>query len=67
MYFFLKYKSKDAFLREIIVDAVYQSFEYILQLGGKSIAFLVVSIKSLVRSSTKSFQFKKFQSQITIH
>lgn len=39
MYFFSKYKSKDAFLRESMVDIVYQSFEYILQPEGKSIAF----------------------------
>lgn len=37
--FFSKYKSKDAFLRENMVDIVYHSFEYILQPGGKSIAF----------------------------
>lgn len=39
MYFFSKYKSKDAFLRENMVGIVYHSFEYTIQPGGKSIAF----------------------------
>lgn len=34
---------------------------------GKINCFLVVFIKSLVKSSAKSCQFKKFQSQITIY
>lgn len=38
-FFFSKYKSKDAFLRENMAGIVYHSFEYTLQPGGKSIAF----------------------------
>jgi hypothetical protein len=48
-------------------DIVYQSFEYILQPGGKINFFSVVFIKSLVRSSTKSCWFEQLQTQVTIY